>query len=442
MTETGRHVVFLQGMPCAFFTNVAAQLREAGLRTTRINLCTGDALFWRGPNAVNYRGTYRRWPDFIARFFEREGVTDLVLLGEHRYYHREAVEAAKARGIAVTVTDFGYLRPDWITFERDGMSGASRFPRDPAAIRALAKGLEEPDWTVKYADNGLRMACGDLVHNFANVLFGWLYPFYRRSDRRPHAILYTVASAIRLYGNRRLRQEADIFVQNISTSGAQYYVFPLQLNFDFQIVAYSDFDGVEDAVRMVLTSFAYHAPKAAQLILKEHPWDPALVRWQRIMTEIADQLGIAGRVHYLRGGDLDILIRNASGIVTVNSTSGIRALQLGRPLKVLGKAIFDIPGVTFQGPLDAFWTDSTPPDAMLVRDLLVALSHTVQIRGTFFSKSGMAAAVTGAARRLASDLVGELEPDGRIPAPHARHVKLPTVPYRQTHALGKITSEY
>ena len=54
-------------------------------------------LFWRGPDAVNYRGSYRAWRDYIDRFFVREGVTDLVLLGEQQRYHREAVAAAQAR---------------------------------------------------------------------------------------------------------------------------------------------------------------------------------------------------------------------------------------------------------------------------------------------------------------------------------------------------------
>ena len=33
--------------------------------------------------------------------------------------------------MSVAVTDFGYLRPDWIVLERDGMGAESRFPRDP-----------------------------------------------------------------------------------------------------------------------------------------------------------------------------------------------------------------------------------------------------------------------------------------------------------------------
>ena len=96
MRDVRPHFVFLQGMPSPFFSRIAAALRANGCRTTRINLCFGDLLFWRGPDAVNYRGSYRGWPDYIDRFFVRESVTDVVLLGEQRRYHREAVAAAQA----------------------------------------------------------------------------------------------------------------------------------------------------------------------------------------------------------------------------------------------------------------------------------------------------------------------------------------------------------
>ena len=413
MRDTRPHFVFLQGMPSPFFSRIAATLRARGCRTTRINLCFGDLLFWRGPNAVNYRGSYRAWGDYIDRFFVRESVTDLVLLGEQRRYHREAVAAAQARGIRVTVTDFGYIRPDWITFERDGMSGASRFPRDPKAIRALAAKLPIPDWRPRFVDSAFQMAWRDLTHNFAQLLFGWLYPGYRRSDARPHTLIYTPACAWRLFTNSRLKPRADQFVRDLVGSGAPYYVFPLQLDFDFQIIAYSAFDGVGQAIQQVLESFAKHAPAHTRLVLKEHPWDPAITRWERIMASHVERLGLHGRVDYLRGGNLDDLVRASRGMVTVNSTTGLRALQLGRPLKALGQAIYDVPGLSFQGSLDEFWIDATPPDAALVTDFLTAIAGTVQIRGVFFDEAGLGPAVEEAVQRLLARTVGKpsyLEP--------------------------------
>ena len=105
-------------------------LLEKGCRVTRINFlvwltgCTGIA------DPLSYRGRYAKWERFIGEFFDRNDVTDLVLLGEQRRYHKEAiVVTAQARGIRVIVNDFGYLRPDWITFESDGMGGNSSLTR-------------------------------------------------------------------------------------------------------------------------------------------------------------------------------------------------------------------------------------------------------------------------------------------------------------------------
>ncbi len=401
-----RHFLFLQGMPSPFFRRIAQGLREHGHRCTRINLCLGDRLFWRGADTLDYSGDLAGWPRFIEAFLEREGVTDLLLLGEQRHYHREAVHAALARGVAVTVSDFGYIRPDWITWERNGMSGASLFPRDAAAVRALAAACAEPDWAPRFFDSGLRMAAADLLYNFANLLPHPRYARYQRSDRRPHTVPYTVASARRLLGNRLLRRRMHALVHDIESAGRPYYVFPLQLDFDFQIVAYSPYTGIEHAIEQVLQSFARHAPRESLLVLKEHPWDPALRDWEQVSARIARDLGLAGRVHYLRGGTLDTLMRGSSGVVTVNSTSGLRALQLGCRLEVLGQAVYDLPGLSFQGGLDAFWTQAAAPDPELVRDLLRALAGCIQIRGVFFREPGLGHAVEQAVRRLLDGTVG------------------------------------
>lgn len=403
-----RHALFLQGMPSPFFERIAQGLRAQGWRASRINLCLGDQLFWRGAGALNYRGSLARWPEFVDDYFLREGVTHLILLGEQRRYHREAVGLAKARGIQVVVTDFGYLRPDWITFERDGMSGGSRFTRDPAAIHALAAACPEPDWNAHHRDSAVRMAASDLGYNLANLLGGWLFPRYQRSDMRPHTLVYTPASAWRLYSNARVRPRMEQLVQDLVQSGQRFYVFPLQLDFDFQIVAYSPFSSIEESIDLVLGSFARHAPPDTQLVLKEHPWDPALHDWARSMHRRARELGIAQRVHYLRGGNLDVLVQASAGVVTVNSTSGLRALQLLRPVQVLGQAVYDVPGLCHQGGLDAFWQAGAVPDATLVQAFLRALAASVQIRGAFFEDAGLELAVAQALQRLLEDRVGIL----------------------------------
>jgi capsular polysaccharide export protein len=79
---------------------------------------------------------------------------------------------------------------------------------------------------------------------------------------------------------------------------------------------------------------------------------------------------------------------------------GVTTLQFGKPLKVLGDAVYDMPGLTFQGNLDAFWKSLHAPDAGVRDDFLKVLARTIQIRGVYFCKDGRKNAVDEAVARL------------------------------------------
>jgi capsular polysaccharide export protein len=394
------HLVFLQGMASPFFRRVGEVLRGRGCRVTRINLCIGDWIYWHGEGSVNYRGRYTNWSAFIGNFFDHHAVTDLVLLGEQRRYHKEAIAIAQARGIRVTVNDFGYLRPDWITLEKDGMGGNSRFPRNPVDIQKQSANLGSVDLTQRYTDSAFNMMFADLLYNFSNLFFGLLYPHYRRTDCRPHTLIYTLSSAKQHVLTRLRSDRSRRKVDKIVRSGQKYFVLPLQLDHDFQIVAYSSFSGMAEVIRLTIESFAQFATGDDRLIVKVHPWDTGLVNWSRVVRLVADEQGVSGRVDYLDGGSLDDLARHAEGMVTVNSTSGLHALQVNCPVKVLGQAVYDVPGLTFQGELNAFWQSNELPNAELLTAFVTLMAHTIQIRGVYFDEPGCTAAVQSAANLL------------------------------------------
>jgi len=403
---TERHALFLQGPPCPFFARVARELRSLGWRTTKICLCAGDRLYWHGDRAVSYRGSLAHWPRFLTEFFARESVTDLVLLGEQRSYHKLAIEVAHARSVKVTVTDFGYLRPDWITLERDGMSGNSRFPRALPQITALAGTLPAVDLSPRYRDSSFAMATGDLITSLANVLVFWLYPRYRQTEARAHPLAYFPAMGWRLLSARARDAAARAQVERLLASGQPFFVFPLQLEHDFQILAYSPFRDLLEPLRRVITSFAGHAAPDARLVVKVHPWDPGERDWCRVVRRLGATAGVAGRIDCVDGGPLEALVPRARGLVTVNSTAGLAALHAHCPVKTLGQAVYDVPGVTFQGELDDFWQHARPPGAADVEALVRALAGTVQVRGVFFADPGAAAAIHEVVRRLAHSAVG------------------------------------
>lgn len=72
----------------------------------------------------------------------------------------------------------------------------------------------------------------------------------------------------------------------------------------------------------------------------------------------------------------------------VNSTVGLSALYHGTPVKVCGTAIYDLEGLTFQGPLDNFWklAESSKPDKALYEQLRSYLIEHTQLNGSFYKK--------------------------------------------------------
>lgn len=395
----GQTFLFLQGPASPLFSKCAAALEERGHRCLRINLNIGDWIFWRRTGGVNYRGRPQRWPEFVRDFMVRNGVTGLLLLGEERPYHKAAAAAAKALAIDVYVIEMGYLRPDWVTFERDGMSSNSHFPRDPQRILAEAAGLPEPDWVVRYRQSFPVEAGYDLLYNLPNVFLWFLYPHYRR-----HALFHPLAEyagwILRLLGKKRTERNALATCERLLAGGSPFFVYPLQLQTDYQLRAHSPFASQQEAILKVVASFAAHAAGDHQLLVKLHPLDNGLINWQAFIEGEALRHGIGGRVHVIDGGNLDRLIDNATGLVTVNSTAALGAFKRNRPVKTLGSAVFDTPGLSYPGSLDAFWRDPYPAERALEDAFFRLIAGKYQVRGNFYSQVGSSAAAEAIARRL------------------------------------------
>ena len=398
-----RRFLFLQGPISPFFAEIAAGLRALGHATHRINLCLGDRLFWRGPGAVDYRGRPEDWPGFVAAFLDAQAITDLVLLGEQRPYHRAAIAAARARGIAVTVTDFGYLRPDWIVLERDGMNAESRFPRDPAAIRALAAACPPRETARRFQDDFARQARWDVTFHLASLLpFG--FPHYRRWVL-DHPLPAYAGTALRLLRRRRETRRAAALLETLRGRGP-LYLFAMQMENDYSIRAYSDYPDNDAAIAETVGSFARGAGRDAQLLVKVHPLDPGLKDWRRRVARIAEAACVGQRVHLLDGAlHMDPAILACRGVVTINSTLGLRAIELGRATMALGRALYALPGLTWQGAHDDFWQEAPPPDAGFAEDFLRAVAGCLQVRGVYYARPGLDAAVAGTVARLHLGLV-------------------------------------
>lgn len=396
-----RAFLFLQGPPGPFFWLLAEEIRKRGCAVHRINLNGGDKVDWPG-EASDYRGRGARWALHVDAYMRRHAITDLILYGDCRPMHMAAHQMARLRRINVHVFEEGYIRPDWMTLEPDGVNGHSRLSRDPEWFLERAKSLPPlpglPPITASF-----RRRARDAYWYYHRVIVGRLllrFPFYRA--HRPGSILMEGFGWLHKFSRRkrndRLTAEALARIE-----GESYFLFPLQLSSDYQIRVHSPFSDMREAVDYVLQSFAAHAPSDVTLVVKEHPLECSFFDWRRFVDRRARRLGVAARVIYVAGGDLSALARESCGMVTVNSTSATFALSARVPVCALGSAIYNIRGITHQGLLDDFWIAPQMPDARVYDAFQRVLHDRCLVRGGIASKSATRILVESTMKRLFED---------------------------------------
>lgn len=380
-----RVFLFLQGPPGPLFRRLGQSMSELGVTVHRINICGGDARDWP-EGAVNFRGRLSDWPAFIDRIFREFGVTDLMLFGDCRPYHVSARGLAKLRGVRTHVLEEGYLRPDWMTLEREGVNAGSLLSRDKNWFLQEAMRLE-PEAEAPPVTASFRRRARDSYWHYHSVLTGRIsFPHYR--SHRATWILGEGFGWLWKFARERSRAK-----KTEATLGGlrdkEFFLLPLQLSTDYQIRTHSLFSDMQSAVAYTLESFASNAPPGTHLLVKSHPLDSSFFNWRRFLRRIARRLELEGRVHLIDGGDLESLTARSRGLVCVNSTSATLALARGVPVCTIGEAIYDMPGLTHQRHLDTFWRNPTPPEPGVYEAFRRVLVDRCLVRGGVASESAV-----------------------------------------------------
>lgn len=384
-----RHFLFLQGPHGPFFRELGEMLRSAGARVWRVGFNRGDQAYWGGTGYIPFTGAPGDWPATLAGLFAEHAITDLVLYGDTRFIHAEAVRQARARGITVHVFEEGYLRPWWVTYERGGSNGHSRLMSlDVPAMRRALESLETDliDAPAHWGDMRQHVWYGAAYH--ARILLA------NRAYRnfRPHRAL-NVRQEFALHLRRLLSMpfhaiERQLATWRVRTGGFPYHLALLQLEHDASFREHSPFATMTDFLDVVLRGFAQGAPAHHHLVFKAHPLEDGRTRLKADIARLAAAAGVSERVHFIRGGKLAGLLNHARSAVTVNSTAAQQVLWRGMPLRVFGAAVYDKPEFVSTQPLPEFFAQPRRPDLRAYRDYRRFLLETSQLPGGFYSAAG------------------------------------------------------
>ena len=381
-----REVLLLQGPIGPFFARFADDLVARGFSVTKVNFNGGDRLFHRRDGCIDYVGTLEDWDAWLDRLVINREIGRVYLFGDCRAYHRIAREVARRHGIRLFVFEEGYIRPNFITLEENGVNGHSPMMEKPLPLESAGPPL--PDEIPHPGRVFPLMALYSMLYYWASAAARGTFPHYRH--HRPFGWLSEggrwVRSGLRkwLYA-RRERHVSGTLAEEFA---GNYFVCPLQVHCDMQVVVHSDFNSIEHFIGEVLASFREHAPSNKAIVFKHHPMDRGYTDYTTLFANLVAELGLQGRVFYVHDLCLPTLLREAQGTVLINSTVGMSSLFHGTPVKTLGQAIYDLPGLTFGGALDAFWHVEGDIDRKRFNAFRDNLVRRNQLNGNFYRRIG------------------------------------------------------
>ena len=134
------------------------------------------------------------------------------------------------------------------------------------------------------------------------------------------------------------RKPAKTSVENRTSLPDKFIFVPFQIESDTQIVMYSPWiKSMRELANIILTTIKKHKPET-QVVFREHPSDT------KDYTRLKDELTQEGAI-FANANDMEEIITKAELVVTINSSVGLEAIMLGKPVICLGQAMYDIPGI-------------------------------------------------------------------------------------------------
>jgi capsular polysaccharide export protein len=375
-------ILLLQGPLGPFFQTLSQTLSEEGHQIYRINFNGGDECWPCVGHSERFTGKPDTWNTFFRRFLKRHGIDSLICYGDCRYYHQQAIRICKLKKIDVWAMEEGYLRPDYVTLEQGGVNAFSPLyaKRDQLAEMAWPTPYEAP---LRVGKTFARRAWYASRYHLNKNLLRWRYPHF--VNHRPWSLYQETKGWVAGGLVKWWHKWADrSLLKALPRHQGHIFFVPLQVTEDFQIREHSDLSGVEEMVAQVMNSFAEHARSEDVLLFKHHPMDRGYVSYQSQINRLVTLLGLEGRVFYGYDLPLPTLYPLLKGVITINSTVGLSALLHDVPTFCMGRALYDLPGLTTRGTLEKFWHKQSPVCSDTFERMRQSLLHLTQLNASFY----------------------------------------------------------
>lgn len=383
-----------------FFRDLARAIEAKGGRVFRTVCEGGEYLETPARCRIVYKRQQGDWKRFLTQAVRQHKIGAIITFNDTLPRNRAALEVAEACSLHSFVLENGYLRPHWITLERDGVNGFSRLPREPGVYLQARTLAVKPEPSYDFPA-GLRPHVVHTIMHFLSALA--LKPMLDFDTRYYGDSIYRQGCGyVREYLWRLTHSEDKVLSDALrfARSGAKIFLALLQKPGDSQLIVHSHHGGNAAFVEELIASFVADAPKDAALVIKQHPLDYGVEKIPERVAALCSRHNIGGRVFFLRKTSIDKIMPHAHAVVTINSTAGLSAIIDSKPVLCVGRAFYKISGLTYEGSLAQFWHEATPASKDLIEGFVAFLKSTSQFYGGFHTPQGRKILVPSLAQRL------------------------------------------
>ncbi|WP_290074710.1 capsule polysaccharide modification protein KpsS [Helicobacter rodentium] len=347
------NILLLQGPVGPFFYHLAQKLKKNNNQIFKLNFNGGDLLFFPF-GAQSYRGNLTDFKRFIKNFYLTNKIQKVLMFNDCRPLHKVAIEVAKSLKIPCFIFEEGYIRPNFITLEYEGVNANSTLPKDPQFFLNYRSLPQSKEYAIKHSFRN--MAWFSFLYWFAAFWCGFY--FNNKLHHRSLSGMEMFPWFLSLFRKQVYKFSEKEDIDFILDSKKQYFALILQVHNDTQIKNHFDGRRIENFIKNSIRSFAQYAKPQHFLVIKHHPMDRGYKNYKIFIKRQARKFNVSQRIIYLHDIHLPQFLHNALGCIVINSTTGLSSILHKCPTKVCGSAFYDIEGLTFQGNLNQFWSNA------------------------------------------------------------------------------------
>ena len=378
------NVLLLQGPQGFFLSCLYRELVSKGHNCYRVVFNGGDLFNAIRDPFICFRGYPNEWKGWLADYCIAKQITHIFVYGDCRFYHEQARSYARESGIEFLAFEEGYIRPNYVTLESQGVNAHS-----------TVNLADIEHWRIKTWRQVTPIRWGYYAlcfhATFYYIAMTLLRPFFshylhHRNSSSIKDALWHCRGAYRRYLYRFTQYRYwKVF------RSTPFFLVPLQVSYDSQVSHHSDFKNMDEFIEYVADNFQQYAPRSALLVFKHHPIDRGQNNYAKVIKRVAQKYGLEKRVYYIHDFNLPKLVKLAQGIVTINSTTAISAYHHGTPVKILGRSFYNVPNLAYQKSLKDFWQMPEPAEKLFYLKFRNYLEYRNQFNGNFYSRPRMTA---------------------------------------------------